>query len=198
MQGAAFDPETGYLYVPSITAPFVADIIEGNPDRTNLRYLKGSRMWISGPRGLPLFKPPYGRITALDMNTGEIVWQVPNGHGPRDHLAIRHLNLSRLGNPGRPTPLATKTLLFIGEGSSRRPGGSRRPDDMPVEISTNYAEPWFRAYDKATGDVVWEMELPGVTAGAPITYAHDGVQYLVVAVGGTDAPARWIALSLAE
>ena len=196
VQGAAFDPETGYLYVPSITAPFVADIVEGNPDRTNLRYLKGTRMWIAGPRGLPLFKPPYGRITALDMNRGEIVWQVANGDGPRDHPAIRHLNVGRLGSPGRPSPLATKTLLFVGEGSRYSPVSSRVPENMPIEIATNYAEPWFRAYDKATGDVVWEMELPGVTTAAPVTYMHEGTQYIVVAVGGTDAPPRWIGLSL--
>ena len=87
VQGGAYDPETGYLYVPSITAPFVADVLEGNPDRTNLSYVKGTRLWIGGPRGLPLFKPPYGRITAIDMKRGEFVWMVPNGHGPRNHPA---------------------------------------------------------------------------------------------------------------
>ena len=117
VQGAAFDPETNYLYIPSITSPFVADILEGNPDRTNLAFIKGTRQWIGGPRGLPLFKPPYGRITAFDMNTGEDVWMVPNGYGPTDHPAIAHLNLGRLGSPGRPGPLLTKTLLFLGEGS---------------------------------------------------------------------------------
>ena len=134
MQGAAFDPEINYLYVPSITAQFVADIREGNPDRTNLRYVKGPREWIGGPRGLPLFKPPYGRITAFDMNRGEIVWQVPNGVGPRDHPAITHLNLPRLGRPGRPAPLATRTLLLIGEGHELAGGGGRIPDGMPLEI----------------------------------------------------------------
>ena len=195
-QGAAFDPETNYLYVPSITAPFVADIIEGNPDRTNLRYVKGTRQWIGGPRGLPLFKPPYGRITAIDMNAGEIVWQVPNGDGPRDHPAIKHLNLGPLGNPGRPAPLATKTLLFVGEGSVAMVGRGRIPPGMPFEIVTNYAEKMFRAYDKASGDVLWEIELPAGTTGAPMTYMHDGKQYIVVAVGGVEEPAEWVALSL--
>ena len=194
VQGAAFDPETNILYIPSITSPFVADILEGNPDRTNLRYVKGSRQWIGGPRGLPLFKPPYGRITAIDMNAGEIVWQVPNGHGPRDHPAIRHLNLGRLGSPARPSPLATGTLLFIGEGTGGTGGGARVPDGMPIEIVTNYGEAWFRAYAKATGDVVWEMELP-VTA-APITYMHEGKQYIVVAIGGREVPTEFVALSL--
>ena len=195
VQGAAFDPETNMLYVPSITAPFVADILEGNPDRTNLRYVKGTRQWIGGPRGLPLFKPPYGRITAFDMNRGEIVWQVPNGHGPRNHPAIRHLNLGRLGRPGRPSPLLTKTLLFIGEGSDVS-GGGRVPDGMPLEIVTNYGEPWFRAYNKATGDVAWEVELPAGTTGAPMTYMHDGTQYIVVAIGGREAPGQYVAFSL--
>ena len=196
VQGAAFDPETNILYIPSITAPFVADIEAGNPDYTNLSYVKGTRQWIGGPRGLPLFKPPYGRITAIDMNRGEIVWQVPNGYGPRDHPAIRHLNLGRLGRPARPTPLATATLLFIGEGTGRTGGGSRQPEDMPMEIVTNFGDPWFRAYDKATGDVVWEMELP--VTGAPITYMHQGTQYIVVATGGGDDPAEYVALSLPE
>lgn len=196
VQGAAFDPETNTLYVPSITSPFVADIVPGDPDG-DLNYVLGGRQWIAGPRGLPLFKPPYGRITALDMNAGEILWQVPNGHGPRDHPAIRHLGLDRLGSPGRPSPLATGTLLFIGEGSDLV-GGPRVPEGMPLEISTNYGEPWFRAYDKETGDVVWEMELPAGTTGAPMTYMHEGRQYIVVAVNGRDVPAQFLAFSLPQ
>lgn len=198
VQGGAFDPESGYMYVPSITAPFVADIVDGNPDRTNLRYVKGRRLWIGGPRGLPLFKPPYGRITAFDMTKGEIVWQVPNGNGPRNHPAIRHLNLGRLGRPGRPSPLLTKMLLFIGEGSRARAerGADRIPEGMPVEIVTNYGEPWFRAYDKSNGDVLWEIELPGGTTGAPMSYMHKGKQYVVVAIEELDEPAQWVAFSL--
>ena len=196
VQGAAFDPETNMLYVPSITAPFVADIIEGDPERTNLRYLKGTRRWIGGPQGLPLFKPPYGRITAFDMNAGEIVWQVPNGDGPRNHPAIRHLDLGPLGNPGRPSPLATGTLLFIAEAGGWAAGGPRVPPGMPVEISPNYGDPMFRAYDKASGDVVWEMELPAQMTGAPMTYMYEGKQYIVVALQNEDWPAEFIALSL--
>ena len=197
VQGAAFDPETGYLYVPSITSPFVADIVEGNPDRTNLAYVKGRRQWIGGPRGLPLFKPPYGRITAIDMRTGEIAWMTPNGRGPTDHPAIAHLNLGRLGSPGRPGPLLTKTLLFLGEGSDVGiQEGGRVMDGMPLNIVTNYGEPWFRAYDKATGDVVWEMELEAGTTGVPMTYLHEGKQYVVVPIGGREVAGRWVALAL--
>jgi quinoprotein glucose dehydrogenase len=156
--------------------------------------MKGTRAWIGGPQGLPLFKPPYGRITAIDMNRGEIVWQVPNGIGPRDHPAIRHLKLGRLGSPGRPSPLATRSLLFIGEGSDFVGGG--RSAGMPPEITTNYGAPWFRAYDKATGEVVWELELPAGVTGAPISYMFEGKQYIVVAISGRKHPGEFVAFSL--
>ncbi len=196
VQGGAFDPETGILYIPSITSPFVADILEGNPDRTNLAYVKGSRQWIGGPRGLPLFKPPYGRVTAIDMNRGEIVWMTPNGDGPRNHPAIRHLNLGPLGTPGRPAPLLTRTLLFLGEGSTNRPGGGRVMEGMPPEIVTNYGGRWFRAYDKGTGEVVWQTELPAGTIAPPVTYMFEGKQYLLVSSGDTNTPGQIMAFTL--
>lgn len=129
--------------------------------------------------GAALFKPPYGRITAIDMNKGEIAWQVPNGVGPRDHPAIRHLKLGRLGSPGRPSPLATRSLLFIGEGSDFVGGEGGRSAGMPMEITTNYGAPWFRAYDKATREVDREIELPTGVTGAPITYMFEGKQDIV-------------------
>jgi len=67
---------------------------------------------------------------------------------------------------------------------------------MPIEISTNYGEPWFRAYDKATGAVVWETELPAGTTGAPMTYMHQGKQYVVVPIGGRNVPGQFVAFSL--
>ena len=115
-QGGAFDPETGILYVQSITGPFTADLLKGDPKNTNLNYVPGLRAWTPGPQGLPLFKPPYGRITAIDMNRGDHVWMAPNGDGPRDHPLLKPLNLPPLGHPGRASPLVTKTLLFVGEG----------------------------------------------------------------------------------
>ena len=200
VQGGAFDPETGYLYVPSITAPFVADIVDGNPDRTNLRYVKGRRLWIGGPRGLPLFKPPYGRITAFDMSRGEIVCRFRTG---TVLVTIRPSSISISADwavPGRPSPLSPRPLLFIGEGSRARAlrSADRIPEGMPLEIVTNYGEPIFRAYDKGTGDVLWEVEMPGGTTGAPMTYMHEGTQYVVVAIEATDEPAQWLAFSLPE
>jgi quinoprotein glucose dehydrogenase len=195
--GGGVDPDTGILYVPSATAPLIADLEAGDPTVTNLRYVKGYRSWgPAGPRGLPLFKPPYGRITALDMNKGEILWQVANGDGPRDNPAIAHLHLGPLGNPGLAAPLVTKTLLFVGEGSDAMVNAARVPPGMPIEEAPKYGEPWFRAYDKATGAVLAEIALPAGTTSAPMTYLHGGKQYVVVAVGGRNAAAEWVALAV--
>ena len=130
------------------------------------------------------------------MNRGDIIWQVANGDGPRNHPAIRHLNLGPLGYQGRPAPLATKTLLFVGESGGFTPGGPRVTEDMLIEYSPNYGGPWFRAYNKATGDIVWETELPAGTTGNPISYMHKGKQFIVVAVGSPEFAPAFIALAL--
>lgn len=183
--GAAFDPETGILYVPSVTGTFAADLLPGDPARSNLRYTRGTREFVTGPRGLPLFKPPYGRITAINLNTGDHVWIKPNGDGPRDHPSIRHLNLPPLGQPGRASPLVTKTLLFVGEG-----------DPINIRTPPGGGGKKFRAYDKASGAVLWETEFPAGTTGAPMTYMHNGKQYVVVAIGSGEHPAEFVALAL--
>ena len=186
--GAGFDPETGMLYIPSVTGAFAADLTPGNPDRMNVRFTRGTRAFPEGPRGLPLTKPPYGRITAIDMNTGEHVWMVPNGDGPRNHPAIEHLNLPPLGQPGRSMTLLTKTLLFVSEGD---PIMVRTPPGAGADAGKK-----FRAYDKNSGDVIWETEFPAGTNGSPITYMHDGAQYIILPIGSFDHPGEWVALAL--
>jgi len=196
-QGAAFDPETGLLYVQSITAPYVADLVPGDPAETDLRYVRGTRMYPAGPQGLPLLKPPYGRITAIDLNRGDLAWTVANGNGPRDHPLLAPLGLPPLGNPGRSSPLLTRTLLFVGEGAEPSMAASPRvPPEMPLEIAPGAGGRLFRAYDKATGDVLAAVELPAGTTGAPMTYMFEGKQYIVVAVGSPDEPPGYVALSL--
>jgi quinoprotein glucose dehydrogenase len=195
-QGAAFDPETGLLYVESITAPFVADIIEGDPRKTNLRFTRGTREYPPAPLGLPLLKPPYGRITAIDLNKGEHVWMVPNGDGPRDHPLLKPLNLPPLGNPGRSSPLVTKTLLFVGEGDPIMANPGRVPKSMPLWLAPGAGGRKFRAFDKATGKILWETEFSAGTTGAPMTYLFEGKQYIVVAIGARDHAAEHVALSL--
>jgi quinoprotein glucose dehydrogenase len=185
--GAGFDPDTGMLYVPSITGGFAADLLPGDPKATDLRYTRGSRDLVVGPQGLPITKPPYGRITAIDLNTGNHVWSVPNGDGPRDHPAIKHLNLPPLGQPSRDMPLLTKTLLLVGQGDTimvrTPPGGGGNGNKI-------------RAYDKQTGAVLGEVQLPAGTTGAMITYMHKGKQYIVAPIGSTSHAAEFIALSL--
>ena len=183
--GAAFDPETKILYVPSVTGTFAADLLPGDPNSGNLRYIHGTREFVAGPRGLSLFKPPYGRITAINLNTGDQVWMKPNGDGPRDHPSIKHLNLPPLGQPGRASPLVTKTLLFVGEG-----------DPLNIRTPPGGGGKKFRAYDKASGAVLWETEFSAGTTGAPMTYMYKGKQYIVVAIGSTEHPAEFVALAL--
>lgn len=181
--GAALDPETGQLFIPSATGTFVSDLQPGS--RGDLVYVPTTRAFIEGPRGLPLLKPPYGRITAIDLNEGDIDWQVANGDGPRNHPELAHLNLPPLGQPGRGTPLATSTLLFVSEG-----------DVVQVRTPPGGGGRMFRAYDKASGEVAWETELDAGTTGAAMTYMHEGKQYIVVAIGGREHPAEYIALAL--
>ncbi len=186
--GGGFDPETGMLYVPSVTAATVMAVAPGDPAETNLRYLNKltrPQREVVGPRGLPLLKPPYGRITAIDLNRGEIAWMVPNGDGPRHHAQLKGLNLPPLGQPGRAAPLVTKTLLFVGEGD-------------PINLAT---PPWgggtkFRAYDKASGAVLWETDLPAGTTGAPMTYVHRGKQFIVMAIGSQAYASELVAFAL--
>jgi quinoprotein glucose dehydrogenase len=175
-EGGAADPETGMLYVASTTTSTVFAV---NPagDRSDIRYL-----FVNGdaphPLGLPLIKPPYGRITAIDMNTGEHRWMVPNGDTPDDiksNPALEGVDLPPTGKPSKALLLVTKTLLFAAEGY----GGG----------------PILRAYDKASGRVVAELPLPGVASGKPMTYMLGAKQYIVLAVG-KDHPAELVALSL--
>ena len=163
--GAAFDPDTGMLYVPSMTNPFVANLLPGDPARTNLRYRAGDRRLLQGPQGLPLMKPPYGRITAIDLNKGEIAWMVANGDGPRNHPLLKQLNLPPLGQAVRAAPLLTKTVLFVTEG-----------DQVNVRTPPNGGGKKFRAYDERTGKVLWETELAAGSTGTPMTYMHNGKQ----------------------
>lgn len=193
--GAAFDPETGMLYVPSRTNPVIADLSKGDPTTTNLQYRYGPiRMGatdgmvyglIVGPRGLPLLKPPYGRITAIDLNRGEHAWMVPNGNGPRSHPALAPLKLPPLGQPVVASPLVTKTVLFVSEGDQVNlrtpPGGGGRT---------------IRAFDKKTGKVLWETELEAGTTGALMTYMHRGKQYLVASIGGATHQPELVAFAL--
>ncbi len=185
--GAAFDPETGMMFVPVRNAPMVASVSDPDPERTDWNFLRDNSRFIQGPRGLPIMRPPWSVITGTDMNAGEHRWS--RGIGPASDYIRNHPDLQGLGldfdNMGhpmvRPTPLATKTLMFMAESGhlSGDPGGKM-----------------FRAYDKATGDVVAEIELPEKATGAPMTYMHRDRQYIVVAIASAEFPAELVALAL--
>jgi quinoprotein glucose dehydrogenase len=186
-QSAAADPETGILYVPSVTNWFANALVEGG-ERSEMAYV-GRGVRVERPMGLPLVKPPWGRITAIDLNTGEHVWMVPNGDAPDyvlEHPELEGIDLSGGGNPERAPLLVTRTLLFAGDGAglfASGPGGGGTG---------------FRALDKATGDTLFEMDLPANETGLPMTYMAGGRQYIVVAIGGRGFPSELVALALAR
>jgi len=180
--GAA-DPETGFLYVGSTTNPSVIGL-NPNTDQAasgvDTDYTMGGRL--PTVQGLRVLKPPYGRITAYNMNQGDIAWQIPNGDTPpavKEIAAKLGITIPRTGSPSQAGILVTKTLLFAGEGS----GG----------------QPVLHAYDKATGAGVWETALPGPQTSLPMTYLHEGRQYVVVgARGSAGSGAQLVAYALPQ
>ena len=130
-------------------------------------------------RGVPIVKPPWGRVTALDLSTGGHAWTVPNGDTPEgvaEALGVAPELIPRTGKVSRASVLITSTLLFTGEGAS--------------------GAAMFRALDKATGETIAEIELPNAQVGLPMTYMHEGRQFIVMSVGGGGQPAELIALAL--
>ena len=182
-EGAAVDPDTGLLYVPSRNSFSVLKYYAPDPATgANLRYTQtrfGTGTQPVMPRGLPLFKPPYSRMTALDVNTGELAWMVPNGNGDRfrNNPLLRELNLPPLGGDGHGGPVLTKTLLI----SALTAGGTD-------------AGPRLVARDKTTGAEVASVDLPSGAIGTPMTYMYDEKQYIALTIGG-DIP-ELIALAL--
>ena len=131
-------------------------------------------------------KPPYGRVTAYNMNTGDIVWQVANGDTYdwiKTHPALKGVTIPKTGRADEGGIVVTKTLAFAGQGCGLFRGGGG-------------GGPMFYAYDKRTGAVVHELQLPANTCGNPMTYAINGKQYIAVAVGAQGFPAELVALSL--
>ena len=214
--GGAYDPETRILYVPSSAAFSALGLVPPAPGQSDLEYIQGNA--ITGPRrtagagsqvgggqrvvsgrgggasgnarttvrGLPLLKPPWGRISAIDMDRGEILWQIPHGETPdfvRHHPALAGLDIPRTGRTGAPGVLVTKTLVISGEmGYFRTPSGRRGA--------------MLRAYDKASGAEVGAVYMPAPQSGSPMTYMHDGRQYLVVAVSGGNYSGELLAFRL--
>ena len=181
--GAAVDPETAILYVASTrgcSAPRLQPGKDVDAD-ANVDWVSVGPGGVRGPQGLPIFKPPYGTITAIDLNTGDHVWQIPNGHTPdaiRNHPLLEGVDIGNTGARSHATKLVTSTLLMYAEGRG--------------------AAPVFRAVDKMTGKELGSVEIPGSTVTAPMTYMHEGVQYVVMAINRRGLPGSLVALRLPE
>jgi quinoprotein glucose dehydrogenase len=136
--------------------------------------------------GLPLVKPPYGLLSAINLDRGEMVWQVPHGDTPdsiRNNPALKGLDISKTGQQGNVGLVVTKTLVIMGD----------------PQISTTADHPrgaMLRAYDKQTGQQVGALWLPAPQSGSPMTYTFDGKQYIIVAVSGGNYSGDYIAFSL--
>ncbi len=138
-------------------------------------------------QGLSILKPPYGVITAINLDRGDIQWQVPAGETPdnvRRNAALKGLNIPNTGQPGAVGVLVTKTLLIVG-------------DNMVTSV-THPRGAMLRAYDKATGEQVGAVWMPAPQSGCPMTYMWQGKQYIVVAVSGGTYSGEYIAFSLPD
>jgi quinoprotein glucose dehydrogenase len=188
--GGSYDPETHIAYIPSQRVMSSIGLIPGDPKRTEFAWMSGS----AAPRGttltvqgLPLAKPPYGSITAVDMNKGEILWQVAHGEtldNVRNSPALKGLNIPRTGRPGSFGILVTKTMIVAGEkGEFTLPDGRRGA--------------MLRAYDKASGKEIGNgLYMPAPQTGTPMTYTLNGRQFIVLAIGSGTYGAEFVAFAL--
>ncbi len=194
--GGAYDPETHIVYVPSRAGFYSWELIPTpDPAVSDMRYVKGTPMHGVGHgglralnvRGLPLVKPPYGRLSAIDLDRGEILWQTPHGDTPdrvRNHPALEGLEIPRTGERCVHVlgPLVTKTLVIMGECSYHTTSSGRGA--------------MLRAYDKATGEEVGAVYMPAPQSGSPMTYMVDGRQYIVLAISGGIYSGEYLAFRL--
>ena len=179
-ESSAFDPETGILYVPSRTQLQVLALAK-NPD-SDIDLSQGFGVRAPRVQGLQIVKPPYGRVTAIDMNTGDHLWMIANADTPdniKNHRLLEGVDIPRTGIPTRAGVLLTKELLFVAEGT----GGVG-------------ASPIFRAVNKATGEIVAEIDLPANQGGIPFTYEADGKQYVAMFVTSGSSAAELVAYAL--
>lgn len=191
--GGSVDPETGIFYQYSFTNMVSLGLVN-DPERSDMDFIRGNPAGVAPRdraltiRGLPLVKPPWGRISAIDLKTGDILWQIAHGETPdnvREHPDLQGLDIPRTGRIGRVGTLITKTLVIAGEpGTFTTPSGERGA--------------MLRAYDKVTGAEVGEVFMPIGVSGSPMTYMHEGAQYIVVATSGGGQAGELLAFRLVE
>jgi quinoprotein glucose dehydrogenase len=193
--GAAIDPETGLLYVGTQRTPMTITLRTPTAPWEGSYDFIGDARYIPGPRNLPLLKPPFGSMVAIDMNSGEHRWRVPVGRSEA-MVIIQKLGIrDKLGLPSRSWALLTKTVMIVvqmGYRSAPRfvPAYGRYIYDL------NNRDSYLRVHDKATGEMLAEIALPANATGAPITYMAGGKQYIAFPVGGGGLVEELIAVSL--
>ena len=207
-QGGSLDPETNLLYIYSSTAVTGLGLVAPDEQRSDMRYVRGTAPDPEGPppvlpragapgrraappltvQGLPLVKPPYARITAIDLNKGELVWQIVHGETSddiRNHPALKGLTIPKTGRRGRIGTLVTRSLVIAGEGGFfTTPSGERGA--------------MLRAYDKATGQEVGSVYMPAPQTSSPMTYMLNGRQHLVVSISGGDYSGELVVFKLPQ
>jgi quinoprotein glucose dehydrogenase len=205
--GGSYDPETHIAYVSAQTAISPIGLVPPTGGRSDMNFISGQSPYepLPGPedstagasgggrggvnvRGLPLIKPPYGTITAVDLNRGEILWQVPHGDTPdniKNNPALKGRTIPKTGRPGQAGQLVTKTLLIAGE-----KGVATQPDGRIGAL--------LRAYDKGTGQDVGSVYMPAPQSGSPMTYSVNGKQYIVVAISGQGYNGEYVAFKLPQ
>ncbi len=191
--GGSIDPETGIFYQYSFTRMVSLGLVN-DPARSDMDFIRGNPPGVPPAdraltiRGLPLVKPPWGRISAIDLKTGDIIWQIAHGDTPdnvREHPDLQGIDVPRTGRVGRVGTLITTTLVIAGEpGTVTLPSGERGS--------------MLRAYDKGTGAEVGAVAMPLGVSGSPMTYMHDGSQFIVVAAGGGGEAGELLAYRLVE
>jgi quinoprotein glucose dehydrogenase len=202
--GGSYDPATHLLYVYGKTEVTSLGLVPPPSGKSDMNFIRGvAEVGISPPaaadgaaaanssltvQGLPLFKPPYGAITAINMDKGEIVWQVAHGETPdniRNNPALKGLNIPRTGRAGNIGMVTTSTLVIAGEAGF-------------ITNAQGQRGAYLRGYDKATGKDAGAVFMPAGETGAPMTYMANGKQYIVVAVGGQGFPAELLAYRLPD
>jgi quinoprotein glucose dehydrogenase len=202
--GGSYDPQTHLLYVYGKSEVTSLGLVPPTAGKSDMNFIRGVAAFDIAPppaadgaaaangaltvQGLPLFKPPYGAITAIDLDNGRIVWQVAHGETPdniRNNPALKGVSIPRTGRAGNIGPITTSTLVIAGEAGF-------------ITNSQGQRGAYLRAYDKATGRDAGAVFMPAGQTGVPMTYMVNGKQYIVVAVGGAGFPAELLAYKLPD
>jgi quinoprotein glucose dehydrogenase len=211
-QGGAFDPETKVFYIYSVTSISPVGLVPPTGGRSDMMMVQGiARDPNAAPaggrggrgaggggeggqatsptvQGLPLVKPPYGRITAIDLNKGDLLWTIAHGETPdnvRNHPALKGLTIPRTGQAGRIGVLATKSLVIAGDALLTTGADGKRAAML-------------RGYDKTNGQEVGAVPMPAPQSGSPMTYMLNGKQYIVIAISGGNYSGELLAFRIAS